>query len=146
MKKRLFLKSSLAALIINAAALAEDKTGTTSINSGAIQIFGFQFNTVPEIIFCCFAALFLIGLVFVAFEHFISMDRRQNNLLKANIEKLRNEDFEILASTDLKRLRSSLINKAKARTSQSRIIKARKHEIATGEIDLAMKIKSLMNN
>jgi len=146
MKTGKMRNSFIAAVIINASILAKEQTGFYSVNSETINLFGFQFNTLTELIFCALAVVFVIGLIAVTIEHFTSADKRHKNFLKANIEKLRNEDFQLLVSNDMKKLRSSLIKKAKRNSKSDKIVNAKKYEIATGEIDLAIKLKSLMNN
>jgi len=138
--------SFIAAVFVNAVVLAKEQTGFYSVNSETINLFGFQFNTLTELIFCFLAVVFVTGLIVITIGHFASADRRHKNFLKTNIEKLRNEDFQILVSNDMKKLRSSLIKKAKRNSKTDKIVNAKKYEIATGEIDLAMKLKSLMNN
>ncbi len=146
MKTGNIINSFIAVVLINAMALAKEQKEISSPGSGTINLFGMQFNSLTELIFCLLAFGFLIGIVAITIYHFTSAERRHHRILKANIEKLRNEDFQLIVSNDMKRLRSSLIKKSKRNSKADKIVNAKKYEIATGEIDLAVKLKSLMNN
>jgi hypothetical protein len=142
MKTGIIRKSFFAVVIMNAVVSAQVQTESPS---GTVSFLGLQFNTITELVFCLFAFVLLVGIIAITIHHFTSAERRHQNMLKANIEKLRSEDFQIAVSNDMKRLRSSLIKKSKRNSKADKIENAKKYEIATGEIDLAMKLKSLMN-
>lgn len=142
MKSGYLRNSFFTVILINAVTAAQAQTEPTQ---GTINFLGFQFNTITELVFCLSALVLLAGIIAITIHHFISAERRHQNILKANIEKLRAEDFQVAVSNDMKRLRSSLIRKSKRNSKADKIVNAKKYEIATGEIDLAMKLKSLMN-
>lgn len=146
MKASKIKKVFLIAVLLNTVAFAKEQKSISPVIAEAINLFGLQFNTTIELVFSLLIFILLVGLTVIVIQNLTTAEKRYQNFLKENVEKLRNEDFELLVDNDMKKLRTSLISKAKRTSNKEKIGDAKKYEIATGELDLAIKLKSLMNN
>ncbi|MCX6151049.1 MAG: hypothetical protein NTX22_11025 [Ignavibacteriales bacterium] len=137
MKIKIALIAFCIVLIFSTSILAE---------SGTQAVSGFQKNGLYRTGFYFFEAVLILSLLAIWIFNLVTYGKRSNAKLKANIEKLRNEEFYPSHLKELKKFRSSLIKKITNHPGERRINKARKYEISTGEIDLALKLKSLLKN
>jgi hypothetical protein len=90
--------------------------------------------------------LLIIILISFWIYHLITAKSRDNAELKANVEKIRNEDVNTVPAKGLKKLRSSLLKKVNKIDKNESIDTAKKLDIATGEVELAVKLKSIIKS
>jgi|WetSurMetagenome_2_1015567.scaffolds.fasta_scaffold16980_5 hypothetical protein len=90
--------------------------------------------------------LLIIILISSWIYHVVTAGSRTKAELKANVEKIRNEEIDTVPAKGLNKLRSSLLAKVKKIDKNENVNTAKKLEIATGEVDLAVKLKSIIKS
>jgi hypothetical protein len=128
-------------LLLNSASLPQEKDNiliNITENSGSLLI-----SDIYRYAFFPLEGLLVFIIISFWIYHLFTVRKREEANLKANIEKLRNEEIDSEPEKNLEIVRTSLLNKMKKIGQDKKIDTAKKHEIATGEIDLALKLKTI---
>ena len=128
-------------LFFNSIVLPQDENNTLkniTENSGSMFL-----SDIYKYVFYPLEGILVIVIISFWIYHLLTVRKREESELKANIEKLRNEEISPEPQKDLQNVRTSLLSKVKKIRTDKKINTAKKHEIATGEIDLALKLKTI---
>jgi hypothetical protein len=128
-------------LLFTSTCFSQDENNTLiniTENSGSLLL-----SNIYRYVFYPLEGMLVIIIISFWIYHLLTVRKREEAELKANIEKLRNEEIDPVPEKGLKSVRTSLLNKVKNISLDKKINTAKKHEIATGEVDLALKLKTI---